>query len=65
LCSHGQAAYAAVMIALCAPQLAFSLWWRWSWPVRTLAVVAMFPAFGMLVALGMGWWDGYWTTVIH
>jgi hypothetical protein len=60
-CSHGEAGYMVVMTLLCGPQLAFSLFSRWSWPVRTVAAVAMFPAIGGLVALGMGWWERYWS----
>ncbi|PYT14291.1 MAG: hypothetical protein DMG59_17730 [Acidobacteria bacterium] len=59
-CSHGQAGYAIVMVLLCAPQLAVSLWPRWSWPVRIAAAVALFPAIGAVVALAFGWLDGYW-----
>ena len=59
-CRHGYAGYTAVMTLLCAPQLAFSLWSRWNWPVRTLVAVALFPAIGLLLALGMGWLEQYW-----
>jgi len=48
------------MTLLCAPQLAVSLRAHWNWPVRTLVAIALFPAIGLLVALVMGWMDGYW-----
>jgi len=59
-CSHGQAGYAIVMIAMCAPQLAIAMLARWSWPVRTAAAVAMFPLMGLICARFFGSVDSYW-----
>ena len=59
-CSYGRAGYALIMVLLSVPQLAVSLRTGWSWPVRTLLAVALFPAGGAVVALGFGWWNGYW-----
>ena len=60
-CSHGVAGQAIVMIAMCAPQLAVSLKAPWSWPVRTLVALAMFPAAGALAGLAFGLAGAYWT----
>jgi hypothetical protein len=49
-----------VMVLLCAPQLAVSLWPRWGRLTKTLIALALFPAMGLLVALAFGWYDGYW-----
>jgi hypothetical protein len=59
-CSHGYAGHAVVMTLICAPQLFVALFAKWSWPVRTLAAAALFPAIGLLAALGFGWAEGYW-----
>lgn len=58
-CSHSNAGYAVEMALICLPQLAVSLT-RWSWPVRALAAVAMFPLAGSATALIFGWADSYW-----
>jgi len=60
-CGHGRAGYFIVMTLLCAPQLAVSLWPRWSWTVRTVVAIGLFPTVGVLVAAVMGWMDHYWT----
>lgn len=44
---------------LCA-QLAVSLWPRWGRPDKTLIALALLPAMSLVVALGFGWYDGYW-----
>ena len=59
-CAHGPAGYTAVMVLLCAPQLAVSLWPRWGRLTKTLIALALFPAVGLVVALAFGWYDGYW-----
>jgi hypothetical protein len=59
-CAHGIAGYTVVMVLLCAPQLAVSLWQRWGGLTRTLVALALIPAMGLVVALGFGWYDGYW-----
>jgi hypothetical protein len=59
-CAHGTTGYTAVMVLLCAPQLAVSLWPRWGRLTRTLTALALFPAMGLVVALAFGWYDGYW-----
>jgi hypothetical protein len=59
-CSHGYAGYAVEIILMSAPQLAVSLWTGWSWTVRTISAVVLFPAGGLVVALAFGIWDGYW-----
>ncbi len=51
------------MALICVPQLVVSLFSRWSWPVRTLICVALFPVAGGVVALIYGWIDGYWKHV--
>jgi hypothetical protein len=59
-CAHGIAGYTVVMVLLCAPQLAVSLWPRWGRLTRTLIAIALVPAMGLVVALGFGSHDGYW-----
>ena|SRR5581483_212500 len=58
-CSHGNAGYAIEMGLICVPQLLVSMT-GWSWKVRTLAALAMFPVAGLGVALMFGWIDSYW-----
>jgi len=59
-CSYGYAGYAVEIILMSAPQFAVSWWTGWSWTVRTIVAVMLFPAAGLLVALGFGIWEGYW-----
>jgi hypothetical protein len=58
-CAHSIAGYTVVMVLLCAPQLAVSLWPRWGLLTRTLIALALLPAMALVVALGFGWHDGY------
>jgi hypothetical protein len=60
-CSHGVAGYAVVMFAVSAPQLAVSMWTRWSRTTRAVACLILFPAAMALVGATAGWWEGYWT----
>ena len=48
------------MTLICAPQLAFTLISKGNWWMRTLIAAALFPAVGLVVALGFGWADSYW-----
>lgn len=59
-CAHGWQGQAAVMIAIIAPQLLITLR-SWTWPLRALAALAMFPIVEGLAALVLGWSDGYWS----
>jgi hypothetical protein len=59
-CSHGYVGYALEIILMSAPQLAASIWTGWNWTTRTLTAIALFPAAGLMVAVGFGIWDGYW-----
>jgi hypothetical protein len=59
-CAHGSAGQALVMIAIIAPQLFITLR-TWTWPVRALAALAMFPLVEGSAALLLGWADKYWT----
>ncbi len=60
-CGHGPAGQTLIMTLLCAPQLAVSLFAKWTWPIRTVIAAALFPTMGLVVALAFGWADGYWT----
>jgi hypothetical protein len=60
-CSNGYAGYATVMVLLCAPQLAATLFTRWNWPIRTVLAIAMFPISGLLIAFVYGRMGGYWS----
>ena len=59
-CQHDWPGQAAVMIAIILPQLFLTLRTPWTWPLRTLAALAMFPLMEGLSALVLGLFDGYW-----
>lgn len=59
-CAHGWKGQAVVMIAIIVPQLYLTLR-KWTWPLRALATLAMFPVVEGLAALVLGWSDGYWS----
>jgi hypothetical protein len=59
-CAHGWQGQAVVMIAIIAPQIYLTLR-SWTWPLRALAALAMFPLAEGLAALVLGWSDGYWS----
>jgi hypothetical protein len=60
-CAHGWQGQTLVMIAIVMPQIFISLRSQWTWLVRLLAALALFPIVEGLVALVLGWSDGYWT----
>jgi hypothetical protein len=60
-CAHGWQGQAIVMIAIIIPQLFISLRTPWTWPVRLLTTLAMFPLVESLAALVLGTADGYWS----
>jgi len=60
-CAHGWQRQALVMIAIVVPQLFLALRTPWTWLVRALAALAMFPVMEGLAALVLGWSDGYWS----
>jgi hypothetical protein len=59
-CAHGWEGQAVVMVLIIAPQI-YLTFRQWTWPVRALAALAMFPAVEGLTALVLGWRDGYWS----
>jgi hypothetical protein len=59
-CAHGWQGQLLVMIAIWVPQLLISTRAPWTWPVRLLASLAMFPLMEGLSALVLGWADKYW-----
>jgi len=59
-CAHGWEGQAGVMMAIIVPQLYLTLR-TWTWPLRALAALAMFPLAEGLAALVLGWRDGYWS----
>ena len=62
-CSFGYKGYAGVYGTMIASQamVAFGgVRWSWSWPLRLIASLAAFPFTGTLMALGLGWYVGYW-----
>ncbi|MBS1876273.1 MAG: hypothetical protein JSU00_23870 [Acidobacteria bacterium] len=60
-CSHGDLGYYTVLALILIPQLAISVSpGRWSWRARLVASLAAFPLLGGVIALAMGWMDGYW-----
>ena len=60
-CSHGMSGYAAIFAAVLLPQL-LTVWKlpRGGWLLRTVAGLTVFPLAGSVVALVVGWLDGYW-----
>jgi hypothetical protein len=60
-CAHGWQGQAIVMAAIIVPQVFVTLKAAWSWPVRLLAMLAIFPAAEGISALILGLWDGYWS----
>ena len=61
ICSRGIPGYAAVMMAVTAPQLAASLWLSWSPLVRTMICLLLFPAAMLAVGGALGVYDSYWS----
>jgi hypothetical protein len=60
-CEHGAAVYIAVLSWILIPQLAVSVWpSRLDWPIRLALALLAFPVAGSIVAVALGWWDGYW-----
>ena len=59
-CAHGSGGQAVVMAAIILPQLFVAIKASWSWPVRLLAMLAIFPADEGIAAAIIGWSDGYW-----
>jgi hypothetical protein len=60
ICSRGIAGYAAVMIAVTAPQLAASVWLPLDTVTRIVLCLLLFPI-GMIAVGGLlGLHDGYW-----
>lgn len=60
-CAHGKPGQAVVMLAIIAPQLWVALRAPWTWLVRLLASLAIFPVMEGISALVLGSWDRYWT----
>jgi hypothetical protein len=59
-CSRGVAGYAAIMTLVTAPQLAVSLWSRWSTTARIVVCLLLFPTAMLAVGLAAGAYDRYW-----
>jgi hypothetical protein len=60
-CSIGMGGFASVYVAILAAQfVALRLTGAFSWPVRLLAVLAAFPAAAGVLAIVIGWQQGYW-----
>jgi hypothetical protein len=60
-CAHDWQGQSLVMLAIAAPQILISVRAPWTWPVRLLAALALFPIVEGLAGLAFGWADGYWT----
>ncbi len=62
-CVFGYTGYVLVygtMIA-CQALLAFGgTRWGWSWLLRLIGSLAAFPTSGLILALVLGWYTGYW-----
>lgn len=59
-CSHGTVGYAAIMLAVCLPQLAASTWAPWTRGVRIAVCLALFPLAMGATGFLLGWLHGYW-----
>ncbi len=60
-CAIGTGGFATIFAAIAAVQGVVSFVpSRWPWPARLVAALAAFPAAGLVLALGVGWWKGYW-----
>jgi len=60
-CAIGTAGFASVFAAIVAAQAAVCMGpARWPWLARLSAGLAAFPASGLVLALLVGWWKGYW-----
>jgi hypothetical protein len=60
-CAHGWQGQALVMAAIIAPQVLISLRAPWTWFLRTMVALALFPTVEGVVALAYGLADGYWS----
>jgi hypothetical protein len=61
ICSHGVVGYTLVMLAVCAPQLAASMWLRRSRTWRTVLCLVLFPSMMLSVGAILGGYEGYWS----
>jgi len=59
-CAHPWQGQALVMFAIIVPQILVSFKTPWTWLLRTLAALALFPLVEGAAALVLGWSDGYW-----
>jgi len=59
-CSRGVPGYEAIMTLVGAPQLAMSMWSRWSRAARVVVCLLLFPSAMLAVGLVAGAYDGYW-----
>jgi hypothetical protein len=60
-CSYGDWGGLLSLLLILIPQFTLSFWpASLSLPYRCAAVVGMFPIAGIVVALGYGWYAGYW-----
>ena len=62
-CSFGSRGYMLIFGGMLAAQALASflpLRWGWGWLARLVAAVAAFPATGLVLGLGLGWYTGYW-----
>ncbi|MBL8179471.1 MAG: hypothetical protein JNK48_32630 [Bryobacterales bacterium] len=59
-CSIGDGAY-LVLLFLIVPQVVVSFWPRpWRWHMRLAAALLAFPIAGLIPAIALGIWQGYW-----
>jgi len=60
-CVRGVLGYVLVFGAVCLPQLLCSLRAPWSLGTRLVLCLALFPVAMVVLGVGLGWMDDYWT----
>ena len=60
-CSIETKGFTAIVLAIVAVQAALSFGpRRWGLSLRLLSSLIAFPVAGSAIAIGLGWWQGYW-----
>ncbi|MCC6389193.1 MAG: hypothetical protein IT167_01225 [Bryobacterales bacterium] len=60
-CALSQTGQNLVLLSIIIPQLVVCFWpAAWSWPKRVLLTFVAFPIAGLVPAITLGLWTGYW-----
>lgn len=60
ICTRGLEGQAGMMTVMALPQLAVSLWWRKTMPMRMATSILLVPSIFALAGALLGYTDGYW-----